>query len=350
MKLKMDTERGFDFETGKRHTRNSHGIEHEPFNDPAFAHESARMKAEGKAIDARGGSGAPPVGRTILTGNVRDNHGFRSNFPRYMSHVAEEVKLRQEKTRDGFRAYVPLSEEATKSRAPALTNPRRGQYERNLIQGTPAWLECRKTLIGNLHRRFPHRHCISSSTLVSICGAFRSKSRKKADEEMKRAWMWVGGKSNEPPSLPDSALPAVTHGSLNEINAVATIIRNVLKDPLHFPPNLQFCETGHHRLPEPLNMMGSSPDGIVTDQDGNVIETFEIKCPYCGGNPHADLQMRPYYGLQVHAQMKACHVRRATLVSWGREVSRVYRIEFNDEFLGQGDGMGVAFLGELGRG
>jgi hypothetical protein len=82
-------------------------------------------------------------------------------------------------------------------------------------------------------------------------------------------WEWLRGDADSPPGLGEKALEACAHGTMNEINAVATFIKEVLhaemlKGDLPGGEDIQFHETGLWRLSgHKVSMVAVSPDGIL---------------------------------------------------------------------------------------
>ncbi len=153
-------------------------------------------------------------------------------------------------------------------------------------------------------------------------------------------WEWLRGDTDSPPSLGEKALEACAHGTINEINAVATFLKEVvhaelLKGDLPSGGDIEFHETGLWRLSDKkVAMVAVSPDGILM-RNGIPVAVVEIKCPYRGGCPKADPEFKAYHLLQVHAQMKAVGVDKAYLISWGPDTSKVFPIKFNEELWGK---------------
>ena len=335
-KLLPDEERGFHLDSGKSKTRNTHAVKLERFNDPLAVNKSATSRRERKPIVK---SDEADRGR-ILNIGVRTHHGTRSNqmgawLGRAKTGTVATLLLTTRNNNPYFVQQKPVT-----ARSPALTSgSARVNWERSLIQRQPDWHQARRELVGRLRQQYPKRHPISASSLVTIFG-HKFTSEKAANKEMRQMWEWLRGDADSPPGLGEKALEACAHGTMNEINAVATFIKEVLhaemlKGDLPGGEDIQFHETGLWRLSgHKVSMVAVSPDGILM-QNGRPVAVVEIKCPYRGGCPKADPKFKAYHLLQVHAQMKAVGVDKAYLISWGPDTSKVFPIQFNEELWGK---------------
>jgi hypothetical protein len=201
-------------------------------------------------------------------------------------------------TRDN-NPYFVQQQKPVAARSPALTGgSARAAWERGLIQRQPDWRQARRDseLIGKLRQQYPKRRPMSASSLVTIFGR-KFTSERAANEEMREMWEWIRGDADSPPSLGGKALEACAHGTINEINAVATFLKEVvheelLKGDLPSGGDIEFHETGLWRLSEKkVSMVAIRPDGILM-QDGEPVAAVEIKCPYRGGCPKGRSQIQ----------------------------------------------------------
>jgi hypothetical protein len=100
--------------------------------------------------------------------------------------------------------------------------------------------------------------------------------------------------------------------------------------------NIRILEAGLHTLPAPDDYLKATPDFILKYEVNGQEHTqaVECKCPYYGRDGKkagADRMCRAEYILQTHGQTKAVSCRKALLVSWGPESTRVFQIDFSDD-------------------
>jgi len=336
MRKRLSPNLGYHLDAGRNKTRNTRAVELELFNDPLAVNKSAKGRRERKPIVK---TDEPDRGRTINIG-VRTHHGSRSNkmgawLGRPKTGTVASLLLTNRNNKPYFVQQKPVT-----TRSPALTSgSARATWERGLIQRQPDWHQARRELIGKLRQQYPKRHPMSASSLVTIFG-HKFTSERAANKEMRQMWEWLRGDADSPPGLGEKALEACAHGTINEINAVATFLKEVvhaemLKGDLPSEEDIEFHETGLWRLSDKkVSMVAVSPDGILM-QNGRPVAVVEIKCPYRGGCPKADPKFKAYHLLQVHAQMKAVGVDKAYLISWGPDTSKVFPIKFNEELWGK---------------
>ena len=145
------------------------------------------------------------------------------------------------------------------------------------------------------------------------------------------AWHW-GKPGSAPPSLPDAVIPACEYGTAKEDSGVATLTRHELS---RLGKDVQVFEAGMHRLMGDLDFVAVTPDGIC--RVGDKLIAIEVKCPFfgkTGQSPESDAACRPYYILQVHAEMAAIGAKRGFLISWDVHTSVIFEIDFDETLWG----------------
>ncbi|MEW8542406.1 MAG: YqaJ viral recombinase family protein, partial [Candidatus Thiodiazotropha sp.] len=182
---------------------------------------------------------------------------------------------------------------------------------RYLKQRSEKWFAKRKTA------------AVTGSTLYKAVGLESLKAQLQHFDNV------VYQKEKEEPSA--EVKQRMEHGSLNEINGVATIVGKVL--PM-FYPSLHFFEEGCYENAENGCKMIISPDGSIRDRDTDaVILGVEIKCPAPKPLPvfrpivHYDLPK--YYIPQVLAEMAVLGTDRLLYVCYTEESTTVHLVEFS---------------------
>lgn len=113
------------------------------------------------------------------------------------------------------------------------------------------------------------------------------------------------------------------HGTDNEINAVSTLVSQVI--PTMFP-GMTYFEDGCIKLFD--DFMIVSPDGTIGDK-GNIGERIgiEFKCPT--KTVHRIVPVRYY--LQCLATMYAVDATKLLYISWGESITTVFEVYRKDD-------------------
>ena len=161
---------------------------------------------------------------------------------------------------------------------------------------------------------------ITGSTIYQAIGCDGLARQKDHFEKV------MCGVSEKEPS--PEAKAAMNHGTVNEINAVATAVGKII--PV-LAPNLMFCEEGCSKLPfqDDKSFMIVSPDGSLRRScDMATTEiAIEIKCP----TKTVHSEFSPRYYLQCQAEMIALDVNSLIYISWTEKETTVFTLKRDDE-------------------
>ena len=173
---------------------------------------------------------------------------------------------------------------------------------------------------------FEMRRCVplSGSTLYEALGLDTLKKQQEHFDKVMRGKQFTKPVSSEVQQRMD-------YGTKNEINAVATLVAQVLP---FYHPTLSFVEQGSYILQDQNNpFIIVSPDGCGAVAEGHLLEkpdylvSFEFKCPFpqVYKTPvHYSIPDR--YILQLLAEMAATGTDELLYVSWSPESTTVHQV------------------------
>lgn len=125
---------------------------------------------------------------------------------------------------------------------------------------------------------------------------------------------------------------AMEHGSVNEINAVATVVSKIL--PVYYPDHC-FYEEGAYSVKNDKGetVMIVSPDGCI--KDSHSVISVEIKCPfpsYAGVTP-VYYCVKPRHVIQCCLEADVLKAREHLYVSWSKESTTVFKMKPNQHLV-----------------
>ena len=129
--------------------------------------------------------------------------------------------------------------------------------------------------------------------------------------------------------LPESVQFAMKHGTDNELNAVGTLVSQVI--PVYEDVAL-FYEEGCYSLPTDRD-----PHLIIVSADGSCrkngipVSAIEIKCPVPGKKytPDVDYTIPDYYVCQILSEMTALETDHLLYVCWTPKSTTVLRANYD---------------------
>ena len=133
----------------------------------------------------------------------------------------------------------------------------------------------------------------------------------------------------QPIEKPPDVLTAMEHGTKNEINAVATLVGEIL--PVLYPDHMYTEESCIQISFKDTPFMVISPDGSLgIELDGQILTSsaVEFKCPL--RDVHYELPQRYY--LHCLSTMESLDVDRMLYISWTETLTTVLEVQENTEF------------------
>ena len=184
---------------------------------------------------------------------------------------------------------------------------------RHIRQRTDAWFQLRSTAK------------VTGSTLNNAIGLGSLKVQQEHFDSVVY--------NNPKPAPSQSAKECMEHGTVNEINAIATLVGKVL--PV-FWPNLQYVEEGCFQIftEESGVSIVVSPDGSCRESVNTTSEfAVECKCPMPGKvfTTPVFYSCPKYYVPQILAEMKALNSKQLLFVCYTQESTTVHKVEFCEE-------------------
>ena len=184
---------------------------------------------------------------------------------------------------------------------------------RHIRQRTDAWLKLRSTAK------------VTGSTLNNAIGLGTLKAQQEHFDSVVY--------NNPKPAPSESTKECMEHGTVNEINAIATLVGKVL--PVYWP-NLQYVEEGCFQIftEESGVSVVISPDGSCRESvNAPSVFAIECKCPMPGEvfTTPVFYSIPKYYVPQLLAEMKALNSTELLFVCYTKESTTVHKVQFCEE-------------------
>ena len=180
-------------------------------------------------------------------------------------------------------------------------------------QRSERWFQIRKTSL------------VTGSTIHKAIGL---DSLKKQREHLE-----VESGKKEPPEVSAALQAMFDHGTINEVNAVATFVTTVL--PSVCPEGMFYEEGCYVEERNGKAVLVVSPDGSIRhcDDPSNVLFGVEIKCPMPDKTYTTPVHytIPRYYIPQILSEMNALKVDQLFFLSYSKESMTVHLAEFDEE-------------------